>query len=235
MNARKAADEKLRESLRECMQVRNAMLEVEEETEPYEDHVFSDKFEAEIKKLLVVRNKKAERAKLFKYAASVAAAILVVVGIVSASATSTKATLPSIDILGWFDTHFEFGKGTSTSKDTELIFGEAQITYIPEGYEKVTEEVKFTHVEYRYENASGDYFFVYVSKAGVTPQHDNEEIMRETFLNHDGYECLYIEREDEEFYYWEDSQGLFYRVYGNVGRQDLNSVMNGIQYKGENK
>ena len=34
MNARKAADEKLRESLRECMQVKNAMLEVEEETEP---------------------------------------------------------------------------------------------------------------------------------------------------------------------------------------------------------
>ena len=235
MNARKAADEKFRESLRECMQVKNAMLEVEEETEPYEDHVFSDKFEAEIKKLLIVRNKKAERAKLFKYAASVAAAILVVVGIVSASATSTKATLPSIDILGWFDTHFEFSKGTSNSKESELIFDEAQITYIPEGFVKVTEEVKFTHAEYGYENAGGVHFYVYVSKARVTPQHDNEEITREIFLNHAGYECLYIEREDEEFYYWEDSDGLFYRVYGNAGKQELNSVMNGIQYKGENK
>ena len=132
MNARKAADEKLRESLRECMQVKNAMID--EEIQPYEDHVFSDKFEAEIKKLLVVRNKKAERAKLFKYAVSVAAAILVVVGIVSASATSTKATLPSIDILGWFDTHFEFGKGTSTSEDNELIFDEEQIKNICEIY-----------------------------------------------------------------------------------------------------
>ena len=234
MNARKAADEKLRESLRECMQVKNAMLEVEEETEPYEDHVFSDKFEAEIKKLLVVRNKKAERAKLFKYAASVAAAILVVVGIVSASATSTKATLPSIDILGWFDTHFEFSKGTPNSKESEFIFDEAQITYIPEGFVKVTEEEKFTHAEYGYENASGDYFFVYVSKSGVTPQQDNEETSREIFLNHDGYECLFTERGDESVYSWEDSQGLFYRVYGNVDKHELNSVMNGIQYKGEN-
>ena len=235
MNARKAADEKLRESLRECMQVKNAMLEVEEETEPYEDHVFSDKFEAEIKKLLVVRNKKAERAKLFKYAASVAAAILVVVGIVSASATSTKATLPSIDILGWFDTHFEFSKGTPDSKESEFIFEEAQITYIPEGFVKSGENKSFTYVEYKYENAGGAHFSVYVSKAKVNPQQDNEEISREMFLNHDGYECLFIEREDEDSYAWEDSEGLFYRVYGNVGKQELNSVMNGIHYKGEKK
>ena len=235
MNARKAADEKLRESLRECMQVRNAMLEVEEETELYEDHVFSDKFEAEIKKLLVVRNKKAERAKLFKYAVSVAAAILVVVGIVSASATSTKATLPSIDILGWFDTHFEFSKGTPDSKESKFIFDEAQITYIPEGFVKIGENRNFTYIEYRYENASGDYFFVYVSKSGVTPQQDNEETSREIFLNDDGYECLFTERGDERVYSWEDSQGLFYRVYGNVDKLELKSVMNGIQYKGENK
>ena len=217
MNARKAADEKLRESLRECMQVRNAMLEVEEETELYEDHVFSDKFEAEIKKLLVVRNKKAERAKLFKYAASIAAAILVVVGIVSASATSTKATLPSIDILGWFDTHFEFGKGTSTSKDTELIFDEAQITYIPEGYE----------------NAEGKNFSVRVSKAGVLPHQDKEESVRENFLNSRGYECLYIERANEVVYIWEDARGLYYHLWGNVTKEELEAVMNGILYEGE--
>ena len=118
MNARKAADEKLREGLRECMQQKNAMLD--EEIEQYEDHVFSDKFETEMKKLFVVRNKKTERAKVFKFAVSVAAAVLVVVGIASASLTSTKATLPSIDILGWFDTHFEFSKGTPNSKESCL-------------------------------------------------------------------------------------------------------------------
>ena len=233
MNARKAADEKLREGLRECMQQKNAMLD--EEIEQYEDHVFSDKFETEMKKLFVVRNKKSERARIFKYAVSVAAALLVVVGIVSASATSTKATLPSIDILEWLDDHFEFNKGISTSKDSELIFDEAQITYIPEGFVKTGENKTFTYMEYGYENASGDYFFVRVSKAGVTPQHDNEEITREIFLNDGGYKCLFIEREDEDSYAWEDSGGLYYRVYGNAGKHELNSVMNGIQYKGENK
>ena len=233
MNARKAADEKLREGLRECMQRKNVMLD--EEMEQYEDHVFSDKFETEMKKLFVVRNKKTERAKIFRFAVSVAAAVLVVVGIASASLTSTKATLPSIDILDWLDDYFEFSKGTSTSKDTELIFDEAQITYIPEGFVKITEEVKFTHIEYGYENAEGKNFSVRVSKTLNQPQQDNEEIVKETLVNDGGYECLYIERENEFAYIWEDSEGLYYRVYGNVDKNELNSVMNGIQYKGENK
>ncbi|MBR2038305.1 MAG: DUF4367 domain-containing protein, partial [Lachnospiraceae bacterium] len=186
-------------------------------------------------KLLVVRNKKTKSTGVFKYAVSMAAALLVVVGIVSASATSTKATLPTIDILDWLDDHFEFSKGISTSEDGELIFEEAQITYIPEGFVKTGENKTFTYIEYKYENAGGAHFSVYVSKASVIPQQDNEEISREIFLNEDGYECLLIERENEAFYYWEDSNDLFYSVYGNAGKHELNSVMNGIQYKGENK
>ena len=233
MNARKAADEKLREGLRECMQQKNAMLD--EEIEQYEDHVFSDKFETEMKKLFVVRNKKSERARIFKYAVSVAAALLVVVGIVSASATSTKATLPSIDILEWLDDHFEFNKGISTSKDSELIFDEAQITYIPEGFVKTGENKTFTYIEYKYENAEEKCFSVRVIKALNQPQQDNEEIVKETFVNVAGYECLYIERENELAYIWEDSEGLYYQIWGTVKREDLETVMNGIQYKGENK
>ena len=228
MNARKAADEKLRESLRECIRKKSAMFD--EEMEQYEDHVFSDKFETEMKKLFVVRNKKTERAKVFKFAVSVAAAVLVVVGIASASLTSTKATLPSIDILGWFDTHFEFSKGTPNSKESEFIFEEAQITYIPEGFVKTGENKNFTYIEYGYENAEGKKFSVRVSKAGVLPHQDNEAIERETFVNDGGYECLYIERENEFSYIWEDSEGLYYRVYGNVDKHELNTVMNGIQY-----
>ena len=187
-----------------------------------------------MKKLFVVRNKKSERARIFKYAVSVAAALLVVVGIVSASATSTKATLPSIDILEWLDNHFEFNKGISTSKDTELIFDEAQITYIPEGFVKTGENKIFTYIEYKYENSEGKYFSVRVIKALNQPQQDNEEIVKETFVNDAGYECLYVERENEVVYIWEDSEGLFYRMYGNVGKDELCSIMNGIQYKGEN-
>ena len=233
MNARKAADEKLRESLRECIRKKSAMFD--EEMEQYEDHVFSDKFETEMKKLFVVRNKKTERAKVFKFAVSVAAALLVVVGIAFTSATSTKATLPSIDILDWLDDHFEFRKGTPDSKESELIFDEAQITYIPEGFVKTGENKNFTYIEYKYENAEEKYFSVRVIKALNQPQQDNEAIVRETFLNDAGYECLYVERENEFAYIWEDSEGLFYRVYGNVDKHELNTVMNGIQYKGENK
>ena len=233
MNARKAADEKLREGPRECMQQKNAMLD--EEIEQYEDHVFSDKFETEMKKLFVVRNKKSERARIFKYAVSVAAALLVVVGIASASVTSTKATLPSIDILGWFDTHFEFSKGTTDSKESEFIFEEAQITYIPEGFVKTGENKTFTYMEYRYENAEGKYFSVRVTETLTQLHHDNEEVVRETFVNDGGYECLYIEREKECIYIWEDAEGVYYRVYGNADKHELNSVMNGIQYKGESK
>ncbi len=233
MNARNAADQILSDCLQECMRQKKKMID--EEMEQYEDYVFSDEFEAGMKKLLVVRNKKTKSTKVFKYAVSMAAALLVVVGIVSASATSTKATLPSIDILDWLDDHFEFNKGTSTSKDNELIFDEAQITYIPEGFEKTGEGKTFTYVEYKYENAEDKYFSVRVTKTLNQPQQDNEEIVKETFVNGAGYECLYVERENEFTYLWEDSEGLFYRVYGNVSKDELCSIMNGIQYKGENK
>ena len=233
MNARNAADQILGDCLQECMQQKQVMID--EEMEQYEDYVFSDEFETGMKKLLVVRNKKTKSTGVFKYAVSMAATLLVVVGIVSASATSTKATLPSIDILGWFDNHFEFNKGISTSKDGELVFDEEQITYIPEGFVKTGKIKTFTYIEYTYENTEAKYFSVRVSKALNQPQQDNEEIVRETFVNDAAYECLYIERENECMYIWEDVEGLYYRVYGNVDKNELNSVMNGIQYKGENK
>ena len=233
MNARNAADQILGDCLQECMQQKQVMID--EEMEQYEDYVFSDEFETGMKKLLVVRNKKTKSTGVFKYAVSMAATLLVVVGIVSASATSTKATLPSIDILGWFDTHFEFNKGISTFKDGELVFDEEQITYIPEGFVKIWEEVKFTHIEYKYENAEEKYFSVRVIKALNQPQQDNEEIVKETFVNDAGYECLYIERENKAVYVWEDSEGMYYRVSGNVEQEELESVMNGIHYKGEYK
>ncbi|MBR2036547.1 MAG: DUF4367 domain-containing protein [Lachnospiraceae bacterium] len=233
MNARNAADQILGDCLQECMQQKQVMID--EEMEQYEDYVFSDEFETGMKKLLVVRNKKTKSTGVFKYAVSMAATLLVVVGIVSASATSTKATLPSIDILGWFDTHFEFSKGTPNSKESAIIFDETQITYIPGGFVKVTEEVKFTYIEYKYENFEGNNFTIRVSKALTQLHHDNEEIVRESLVNDGGYECLYVEYENELAYIWEDSQGLYYRVYGNMDKDELNSVMNGIQYKGENK
>ena len=233
MNARKTSDQILRECLQECVPVKSAMIDEEEEQQ--EDYIFSDEFEAGMKKLLVVRKKKTEWTKGFKYAVAVAATLLVVVGIISASATSTKATLPSVDILGWFDNHFEFSKGTPNSKGNEFIFEEAQITYIPEGFVKNGENKNFTYIEYGYENAEEKNFSVRVSKSGTLPHQDNEAIVRETFMNDAGYECLYIERENEFAYIWEDSEGLFYRVYGNVSKNELNSVMNGIQYKGENE
>ncbi len=233
MNARNAADQILSDCLQECMQLKQVMID--EEMEQYEDYIFSDKFEAGMKKLLVVRNKKTKSTGVFKYAVSMAATLLVVVGIVSASATSTKATLPSIDILDWLDNHFEFSKGISTSEDGELIFDEDQITYIPEGFVKSGENKTFTYIEYEYKNSKGAYFGVYVSKAKVNPQQDNEEISREIFLNDDGYECLFAERGDESVYSWEDPRGLFYRVYGNLDKHELKSIMNGIRYIGENK
>ena len=87
MNARNAADQILGDCLQECMQQKQVMID--EEMEQYEDYVFSDEFETGMKKLLVVRNKKNKSTGVFKYAVSMAATLLVVVGIVSASATST--------------------------------------------------------------------------------------------------------------------------------------------------
>ena len=73
------SDEKFMACLTEARKRDN--LRLEEDIGPCEEYVFSKKFENNMRKLLVVRNRRKNWKKMSRYAASVAAVVLIVVGI----------------------------------------------------------------------------------------------------------------------------------------------------------
>lgn len=227
----KRVDDKLRECLVETR--RQDDMRLEEDMKLCEEHVFSEEFEANMQELFVVRSRKKNWKKIYRYAVSVAAVVLIVVGIASTSFTKTEASLPALDILEWLDNYFEFNKGNFSAEDGELIFEEVQIGYIPDGFSKMDEVKNHTYIRYSYSETSGRYFSVRVSKAATQSLQDNEDIGQSIFLNEDGYECAVIKQGDVISYIWEDYEGLYYYVSGNIGQDELEAVMNGILYEGE--
>lgn len=229
----KNSDEKFIACLTEARRQDN--LRLEEDIQTYEEHVFSKEFEANMQELFVVRSRKKNWKKTYRYVASVAAVVLIVIGVVSTSFTKTEASLPSLDILEWFENRFEFMKGVSTTKDEALVFDETRLGYIPDGFEKLEEDINFTYSRYRFKDAGNGYFSIRVSRFDVYSQQDNENVNSEVFLNTAGYECFHAKREDEDIYIWEDKDGLFYYLMGNIPNEELVAIMDGIQYEGEIK
>lgn len=227
------SDEKFIACLAEARKRDN--LRFEEDTESCEEYVFSKKFEKNMRKLFVIRNRKKNWKTISRYAASVAAVVLIIVGIVSTSFTKTEASLPTLDILEWLDNHFEFNKGNSTSKDEALVFEETRLGYIPDGFTKMSGEQNYTYVMYMYNGSNNERFSIRVSRVVINSLQDNENAVSDIFLNAAGYECFHIKRENEDIYIWEDNQGLYYYLAGNITMDEMVAIMDGIQYEGENE
>ena len=232
MNTRNKCNEKLRQELVEYKKIEEELLEAE--LEGGEDHVFSEKFEANMQELFKVRNKKERRASCFRFTLS-AAMILIVAGIMFTTVALTKASLPTVDIVEWFDNHFVYSKGTPTVEDEVLAFEESRLGYIPDGFKKMGEEINHMFIDYMYSGPDGQYISVHVSRMGVYSYQDNEEVVKEVFLNDAGYECVCFIRQNEYVYIWEDDSGLYYYLSGNAGYDELMAVVNGIYYKGGNE
>lgn len=220
------ANEKMRESILEAMRLEDER--VEEEMKKHEKHVFSEQFEQKMEEIFAARRKKIRRRKIYRYAASIAAVMILVFGTVTATFT-TGASMPSIDISGWFEKYFVFGKGTSDKGDGGIAFSEERITYIPEGFVKTEEENKNTYYDYVYENQEGKYIHVRVSKTLALSQQDSEDVVRKEQKGENGYEYTIIEQAEEITYIWESHENLYYYVTGNIEEEELMRIMNSIQ------
>lgn len=220
------AEEKLRECIIEAMRLEDER--VEEEMKKQDNHVFSEQFEQKMEELFAARRKKIKKRKFYRYAASIAAVMLLVFGTVSATFT-TGASMPSIDISGWFEKYFVFGKGTPAKGDGGIDFSEERITYIPDGFVKTEEENKNTYYDYVYENQEGKYFHVRVSKTLVLSQQDSEDVVRKEKKGENGYEYTIIDQAEETTYIWESYENLYYYLTGNIEEEELMRIMNSIQ------
>lgn len=218
---KREVDQEIKEGLRKAFELENAIYEASGKAE---DHVFSQEFEAKMQELLTVHKKKEKMRGTYRYVIS-AVAVFLVVFCVTATSVSSKASLPVVDILGWFSEHFEFAKGSS---DEKLCFSESQISYIPEGFYLVDKSEGVAQIMYYYENSLGEYFHVRLMDDDASYYQDTEAEIK-VFLSNYGYECFYSVRGKDRTCMWEDEKGHFYCLSGTLGEEEFFAVLDGIQ------
>jgi hypothetical protein len=171
------------------------MMELEdellmEEMKHAQPHVFSKEFEQKMQEVMRVQARVSKRSDLVRYLATAAVVILMVFGLLFIGNEDLRASDFKINILEWFEEFFVVENDTNRDKDDEsdVLFHESQIGYIPEGFEKVAEEVQFSQVAYRYQNDFGDKLVIQVYREKSMSNMDNKEIERDRALNEEGLE-----------------------------------------------
>ena len=151
----KACDKKLRDSILRVMNEEDAAID--EEMKQSEPHVFSESFEKKMEELMKVQSHKHKRSYIIRYVAATAAVVLFISGIMFVGHEDLRASDFSVSIREWMENFFVIENDTNRDKDenVDVLFEESQIGYLPEGFEKVEEIVRFSKVYYKYQNGIG--------------------------------------------------------------------------------
>ena len=226
----KKSEKKLAASILRVMNQEEEEIRAEMQREG--PHIFSEEFEKKMEKVMEVRARKVKQEKVFRYAAATIVTALLVGGILFVGNEESHASNVGIDILKWVENFFLIGEGNTERKDNEVLFEESQIGYLPEGFEKVMEEVTFSKVYHRFENNSGNYIVLEVRRNRIESIVDNEEIGQTIALNAAGLEYRYIYKADsgENIVTWIDKNEIYYQLQGTVGQEEIIKVMDAISY-----
>ena len=228
----KISDERLHDCMLEMMELEDMLLE--EEMKHAQPHVFSEKFEKKMEEVMRVQARVCKRSDLIRYLASAAVVILMVFGLLFIGNEDLRASDFRINVLEWMEDFFVVENDTNRDKDDEsdVLFHESQIGYIPEGFEKVAEDISFSQVIYRYQNAEGKYIGIWVYRDKTMSSVDNKEVGHDVGVNEAGLEYRYTYRPDEEkcILNWADKTGKFYVISSSEKWAEILKVMNGFSY-----
>lgn len=228
----KTSNDRLHDCVVQMMELEDMLLM--EEMKHAQPHVFSKEFERKMQEVMRVQARVSKRSDLVRYLATAAVVILMVFGLLFIGNEDLRASDFKINILEWFEDFFVVENDTNRDKDDEsdVLFHESQIGYIPEGFEKVAEEVTYSKVYYKYLNAFGEYIIFEVSANKTLFSVDNEEMIQDVTLNVEGleYRCVYKAESKESILTWLDEQGRFYSLTGTVEKEELIMYMNSISY-----
>lgn len=207
---------------------------LEEEMKNSKPHVFSEEFERKMEEVMRVQPRLIKPRKVVYYITSAAAVILVAFGLLFVKNEDLHASKFRIDVLEWMEEFFVVENNADEDKDdmTDVLFEESQIGYIPEGFEKVEEEIAFSKVCYRYQSQTGEYFSVSVYKNKTFAGVDNKEVGQDIRVNEAGLEYHYVYRTDsaKHILTWTDKSQKFYVLAGTIAEEDIVQFMNGISY-----
>ena len=204
--------------------------ELEEEMENLEPHVFSEEFEKKMEDLIQTQNRKARRYDAVRYIAAVVVTVLLVGGVLFVGNEEVRASKIGVDILEWMEGFFVVEE--KSQEDNGVLFEESQIGYLPEGFEKISEDVMYSKSYYKYQNEAGDYIILEVRRNKIESMVDNREIGQDVSLNEAGLEYRYIFKEDskENIVAWKDTKGIYYQLQGTYDKEEIIKMMNGISY-----
>ena len=232
-------DEKLKKALLEVWEKEDARLE--EEIKQCEPHVFSREFEQKMNQLLNNHGRECAphgfRQKLTPFWKPLAAVVVVCImisGILLTQSSSLRASALRIDILEWLDEFFTVEDGDGKRALEQVLFEESQIGYLPDGFEKVSEESIFSQVQLRYKNEKDEYILLQVHKGNMISNVDNESAEQEIHVNEAGYEYTLVYREDREqtTILWKDEQDIYYYIESSLDKDEMIKIMNSISYLG---
>lgn len=232
-------DEKLKKALLEVWEKEDARLE--EEIKQCEPHVFSREFEQKMNQLLNNHGRECAphgfRQKLTPFWKPLAAVVVVCImisGILLTQSSSLRASALRIDILEWLDEFFTVEDGDGKRASEQVLFEESQIGYLPDGFEKVSEEIAFSQIQLKYKNDKEEYIILQVHKGKMFSTVDNEFAEQQLHVNEEGYEYTVVYRKDSEqtTVMWKDELDIYYYIESSLDQDEIVNVMNSISYIG---
>ena len=226
------SDLKLGEALRKAASIDKARLD--EEMKDAEEHVFSDEFNQKMEQVFRVAKRKSKLAYIKRYTAVAVLALVFIGGALWFTGPGTTgASKPVIDILEWTQNYFSFKTDGDTTDNEAITFDESQIGFLPEGFEKNSEEIYTNYVRYEYSNDSDAFITLHVDKKAATVHSNNKNISISNGVNHAGYAYTCIYNKDYQTFklLWEDDKGYFYSLYGALEKDIMLQIMNSIKYE----
>ena len=135
-----------------------------------------------------------------------------------------------VDIVAWVKEYFNFEKGNEY-QEVALSFDESRIMYIPEGFEKVGEQIFSNSMTYKYKNQQDSYFNISIFSNKAHYQQDDKNINYEIKMSESGQEYSYIYSIEKEIYtfLWENEDGVFFVLDGNTALNEFIMIMDNIQ------
>lgn len=204
--------------------------ELEEEMEQAEPHVFSEDFKKKMEKIMEVEENKTQRCHTVRYVAAAIVTVLLVSGLVFVGNEEVRASKVGVGILKWMENFFVVEEKSREANG--VLFEESQIGYLPDGFEKVEESVRFSKVSYTYQNSAGGYIILEVHRDKIESMIDSEEIGQDVLLNASGLEYRYIYKEDskENVVTWKDTNDVYYQLQSTYDKEEIIKIMNSISY-----
>ena len=206
--------------------------ELEEEMKNFEPHVFSKKFEEKMEAVMAVEKRKTRRYNAVRYVAAAIVTVLLVGGVIFIGNEEIRASKIGVEVLQWLENSFVVENKTDKDNAGDVLFEESRIGYLPEGFEKVEENVSFSKACYKYQNDAGEYIVLLVYRSKTISGIDNQDTAQEVALNENGLEYRYVYKEDsgEHVVNWVDDKGCFYSINSILEKEEVVKIMNNISY-----